>query len=139
VANDGAQESDLGQVALCELDYLGVLVSPGEDDDDAVDHSLLSLDIRLVDDAIAVRVHGLGLDGARAAHIEHPLVLEDGLDRALVLEAGDHLEARWRRVVGVGRGVRGLLEDIDLAGNDDVDVVARRDQEVEAGHAVHLE
>ena len=44
---------------------------------------------------------GSGCDRAGAADVEHPLVLQDGLDRSLILEAGDDLEAR-RRCLGPG-------------------------------------
>ena len=86
-----------------------------------------------------VSVGRLLLDCARVTHVEDALVLQDGLDRPLVLEAGDGLEPRRRRLVRVGGRVGRLLEDADLLAHDDVDVVASRDEEVEAGDAVHLE
>ena len=76
---------------------------------------------------------------ARVAHVEDALVLQDRLDRPLVLEAGDGLEARRRILVGVGGRVGRLLEDADLLREDDVDRVAGGDEEVEAGDAVDLE
>ena len=52
----------------------------------------------------------------------------------------DHrLEARRRRLVRVGGRVGRLLEDADLLRQDDVDRIARGDQEVETRRAVDLE
>ena len=124
-------------IALRELDDLGVLIGSGEDDDHAVDHRLCRL-IR-IGHAVAVGIDGLGLNGAGAADVEDPLVLQDRLDRSLILEAGDDLEPRRRRLVRVGGRVCRLLEDVHLAGEQDVDVIAGLDEEVEAGDAIHLE
>ena len=126
--------------AFCaNLIDLGVLVGAGEDDDHAVDDGL-GRRVVLVDHAVAVRVRRrLRLHGARVAHVQDALVLEDCLDRPLVLEAGDRLEARRRILVRVGGRVGRLLEDADLLRQDDVDRVAGGDEEVEAGHPVDLE
>src|SRR4029077_2393515 len=65
------------------------------------------------------------------------LVLQDRLDRANRVQAGDRLKALL--VGGLRNGVRRGLEDSYLLAQHDVDVVARLDKEVETGDAVHLE
>ena len=138
VPDDGGQRAELTEVVLGELDDLGVLVVPGEDDDHAVDRSRRLL-VVLVDRAVAIRVHGSGNVGARGADVEDALVLQHRLDGPLVLEAGDGLESRRRVLVGVGGRVGRLLEDVDLLRQDDVDRITRGDEEVEPRRAVDLE
>src|SRR5438552_15007210 len=75
-AEDGGQGSLLAQVALCELDQLGVLVAAGEDDDHDLELRLLPLLACHRGWAGARTGTGLGGLDARSTDLQHPPVLQ---------------------------------------------------------------